>query len=193
MLLQEFIEKWEWNVVDYDWYYWYQCTDFVRQYCLEMFWETYKPHWNAWTLFDQDWGDDYIKYEVTSEFILHEWDIVIFNWPTKYWHIAVITESEMFSFDVIEQNAWSGNWDGVWDNKIKTGIYWYSGVIWFVRNKNYVAYNESETNKYSNILEDLVKDGYEPVFNDYEWIDGETKTLIDIWLARTIEKIKNKF
>ena len=49
-----------------------------------------------------------------------------------------------------------------------------------------------EYNKYTNILDTLVKDGYEPVFNDYEWDDGETKTLIDIWLARQEVKWKNK-
>ena len=32
----------------------------------------------------------------------------------------------------------------------------------------------------------------QPVFNDYEWYDGETKTLIDIWLARQEIKWKDK-
>ena len=57
---------------------------------------------------------------------------------------------------------------------------------------NWLAYNEPKMNKYTNILDTLVKDGYEPIFNDYEWSDWETKTLIDIGLARTEEKWKNK-
>lgn len=191
--MKEFIEKWEGKVVDYDGYYWYQCTDFVRQYCLEMFWETYKPHWNAWTLYDQDWGDEYIKYPFNSaQFIPNRWDIVIFKWPTKYGHIGVITDAEMMSFTVIDQNTWSGNWDWEWDNKIRIQYYWYSDVIWFVRNLNYTSTDDVEYNQYTNILDTLIKDGYEPVFNDYGWSDWETKTLIDIGLARTEEKWKNK-
>jgi len=52
--------------------------------------------------------------------------------------------------------------------------------------------NNVDTNKYSDILKDLIKDGYEPIFNDYKWEDGKTKTLIDIWFARTEKKWKNK-
>mgnify|MGYP001945161293 CR=1 FL=1 len=189
MKLKDFIDKWEWKVIDYDGYYGYQCTDLVRQYCLEMFWETYKPHGNAWTLFNQDWGKDYIKYEYNSEFIPNEWDIVIFDWPTKYGHIAVVTEADLMSLFIIDQNTWSWNWDWKWDNKIRVHSHSYAGVIWYIRNINYNTFN---MNKYTNILEDLAKDGYEPVFNDYEWDDWETKTLIEIWLARQEEKIKNK-
>jgi len=57
---------------------------------------------------------------------------------------------------------------------------------------NWLPYNEPNMNKYSDILDDLVKDGYEPVFNSYEWDDGETKTLIEIWFARQEKKLKNK-
>lgn len=57
---------------------------------------------------------------------------------------------------------------------------------------NWLAYNASNMNKYTKILEDLVKNGYEPVFNNYEWDDGENKTLIEIWLARQEEKMKNR-
>lgn len=52
-----------------------------------------------------------------------------------------------------------------------------------------------EENKYIKILEELIKDGYEPIFNSLEWIghlnEAEVKTLIEIAIARTINKIIN--
>ena len=50
-----------------------------------------------------------------------------------------------------------------------------------------------EENKYIGILEGLIKDGYEPIFNSLEGIgylnEAETKTLIEIAIARTINKL----
>ena len=50
-----------------------------------------------------------------------------------------------------------------------------------------------EENKYIEILDGLIKDGYEPIFNSLEWIwhlnEWETKALIEIAIARTINKL----
>jgi len=108
MTLNEFIKTREGGTIDYDWYYWYQCTDLVRQYCYEMFWETYAPIWNAADLFSQDWGDEYIKYENTPEFIPNSWDICIFDWPTNFWHIGVVVSSDIDNMMILDQNT--GNW-----------------------------------------------------------------------------------
>ena len=129
---QEYINKMLWFKVDYDWYYWNQCVDMVRDYCNRIFWLNFKPVGNAKELWYQNWWQDFKKIPNKITTLPKQWDIVIWG-NGKYWHIAIIDKAELFSFVCVEQNAWNGNWDGWWNNAIRLKRYYYRNVLWFIR------------------------------------------------------------
>ncbi len=131
--------KWKqwmiWTSIDFDWKYWNQCVDLIRDYTTNVFWKNYPTSWNAKDLWNKNWWQDYTKYPNTITFIPKVWDIVIW-WNGKYWHIAVVTAANILSFVAIEQNAWTGNGDGMWQNAIREHRYYYRNILWFIRHKS---------------------------------------------------------
>jgi len=133
MNLKEFINKWDWKVVDYDGYYKYQCKDYSNQYTKEVF-NYESPKWNAYEVFFADWWDKWEKFKNTPDFLPKEGDICIWKiW--EYWHIGIVLSADLQTMIISDQNTWSGNWDWIWDNKIRTHQYSYKNVYWFIRYK----------------------------------------------------------
>lgn len=125
MTHQEFVKKYLWKTIDNDKAYWFQCVDLTHTYCKEVLWIDH-PAGNAYDLWlkERTW---YIKIANTLNNYPKQWDIIIFS-PTKqnkYWHIAIVDNWNEMNVWVLEQNAWSGNWDGKWLNKVRLSIYNY--------------------------------------------------------------------
>ena len=205
-IIKLFINKWNWRVCDYDWYYWYQCTDLIRQYCTEVFWANYKPYWNAWTLFTQDWGNDYIKYINTPDFLPHEWDICIWSWPTKYWHIGVVSSATLNNITILDQNSGNWNWDGIWNNKIRVHVYNYKNIIWFIRHKSLIPKEEHMKQFWTNVTTNWLTYPWSVYWvevrltsEDFDrtwllklhWVNTKRKTYI-LLHPSTVRKWKNK-
>lgn len=132
------INKWLWKRVDVDNYAGYQCTDFVRQYCSDLWtpigtfsgsaynwWKTGSPFNSSWKRITQ--------YENSPS----AWDVVFFA-PTKnnkYGHVAIADNGCTNSIlKIIEQNAGSGNWDGKGSNAIKKRVTNYSNCVgWYTK------------------------------------------------------------
>ncbi len=117
--------KWIGKQADFDKVYWSQCVDWARQFAQEM----RSPIWTFWWSAYSGWSTgrpfrntkwkrvDYKKWLVPTA-----WDIIFF-WPTQsnpYWHVAICDGgSTPDLLNIVEQNAWSGNGDGKWENAIK--------------------------------------------------------------------------
>ena len=150
MTLKEFIKKWEWQKVDYDGYYWYQCTDLVRQYTTEVFWQNYKPIWNANTLFRKEWGEPYIKIENKISTLPKPWDICVWG-LSPYWHIAIVVEATLLYFDALEQNWGKWEWEWTWSDKIRIKRYYYRDVVWFIRHTDIKTEPMNDFNTYRGV------------------------------------------
>ena len=48
MTIQEFVNKYNWKRIDYDWSFWFQCNDLTRQRLKESGLPQYKPLGNNW-------------------------------------------------------------------------------------------------------------------------------------------------
>lgn len=103
----------------------YQCVAWVKQFAQEMrspigtFWWSAYSGWSTCRPFrNTKWKRiDYKKWLVPTA-----WDIIFF-WPTQsnpYGHVAICDGgSTPDLLKIVEQNAWSGNGDGKWENAIK--------------------------------------------------------------------------
>lgn len=123
---QTIFNKYLWKSVDRDGRYGSQCVDWVKKYCDE----AGRPitttgnaidYWTNWL------GKWWIRIPNTPIGIPQEWDIVIFSWPTKYWHIAVAcARSSIKELNVIEQNWWKGTGTGKWVDAVRLYTYDYT-------------------------------------------------------------------
>lgn len=129
MNYKELKAKWLWKSVDYDWVYWDQCIDFARQAVKDLFWVTIWTFsgsalrwWETWSPFNSKW----IRVNNTLLAVPPAWAVVFFDKMYKngkcvnpYWHVAIAwIGCSTSKLVVLEQNAWSGNWDWVWNNAI---------------------------------------------------------------------------
>ncbi len=136
MTHKEYITKYlKWSV-DNDWYYGKQCMDLAHHYCINVHWVDC-PKWDAYAVWSKVWNTAYIKIPNTLNNSPRQWDIIIFA-PTstnKYWHIAIVDNGNDTNVWVLEQNAWTWNWDGKWSNAIRLSIYNYVNpkVVWRFR------------------------------------------------------------
>lgn len=122
--------------VDNDWVYGKQCMDMAHHYCKSVY-GVDCPRWDAYSLWSKKRDPRYIKIENTLSNHPRKWDIVIFAPTTinKYWHIAVVDNGNPSNLAVVEQNGWSGNWDGKGTNAIRLAFYNYvqPKVVWRFR------------------------------------------------------------
>jgi hypothetical protein len=129
----QFIKKYIWKKIDFDWKFLYQCKDLVNQYIQEVQWAK-APTWNAELIFQANWGNSFEKCENTPDCIPKLWDIVIWNWKyCEFWHIAIVIQADINHMIIFEQNGWNWNWDWKGWNAIKLSIKDYKNVIGFVR------------------------------------------------------------
>jgi hypothetical protein len=132
-MLKDFLKKYTWKTINYDWIYGYQCKDYTNQYTKEVFWVE-SPKWNAEESWNKDWGSYFEKHINTPGFIPLPWDICIWNWKhCKYWHIWIVVEANINTMMISDQNSWTWNGDWKLNNAIRTHQYTYNNVIWFIR------------------------------------------------------------
>lgn len=124
--------SWIWKKVDYDKAYWNQCVDWARQYAQDIgypigtFSGSALNGWKTGSPFKSNWK----RVVYSAGKIPQKWAIVFFD-KTKanpYGHVAVVHDAGERTITVVEQNAWSGNWDGKWANAIITRTYSYTNA-----------------------------------------------------------------
>lgn len=153
--LENFIKKYIWKTIDFDWKYWFQCVDLIKVYISEIFWKNYGSIWNAkdyfWNLPEKDF--DKIKFTWDLS-VCKKWDIIIWDnskWAW-YWHIWIIVNFWKNFLEVLEQN-WQ-NWNGKWKNwdeiRIKK-IIDFSWIIGFCRFK---ILEKKEPTEFEKLIEE---------------------------------------
>lgn len=175
MDLKQFLDKWNWKVIDYDWSYWYQCKDYTNQYTKEVF-GIESPKWNAKDVWKSNWGEKFEKHKNTADFLPLPWDICIWG-NGEFGHIGIVVSANLKNMVISDQNTWSGNWDGTGNNKIRTHQYPYKNVLWFIRYKK----DDMQKN-----IDDFIKRWYTTGENP-EW----TYTRKEVWALLETIIIKN--
>jgi len=108
--------------IDYDWAYWYQCTDLIKQYldeCLGMWKQT--ALWNANQIPANLLKKWFVKIDPTKSIM--QWDIIV-RTKWTYWHIAIVDRVLWKSVHVLEQNgSWKDSWSWEWQNAIRIQPY----------------------------------------------------------------------
>lgn len=134
----KYINSLIWKRIDRDKVYWAQCVDFVKQYASD-WWLPITTYGNAIDLWTKWLWPNWKKVMNAWSNYPGEWSIVIFSWPTKYGHIAIVDiNCSVENLRVIEQNAWSWNGDWKWQNAIRRHTYDYINpkcLGWFTPNK----------------------------------------------------------
>lgn len=164
MTLQEFINKWNGKIADFDNYAGGQCTDLARFYWKEVC-EISQPRSvggakDFWTNFETDpnLNQNFEKIPNTPEGIPEAGDVMI--WGSKYGtygHIAIVTQADVNTFTCFSQNDPSGALCG-----LKTYKAWSTLLGWFKPKKQETMYKGYDlTNKDSmkvavDALTDLV-------------------------------------
>lgn len=141
MNLENFVSKYNWQKVDFDWVYAYQCVDLIKLYISEFLWKNYGAIWHAKDYFANLPKKDFEKIKFSwnlNDFLA--WDVVIW-WATKinpYWHIWIILNIWKNFIEVLEQNGASGSWNGKNWNEIRIKKFekfdWIVGVCRFKKN-----------------------------------------------------------
>lgn len=125
------IQWWIGKRVDVDKKYNYQCVDFIRQYCTESGYPI-TTSGNAIDLWKVGLWPKYKRISYKFWVLPSPGDVVIFNWPSIHWHIAIVsTDSTATVLNVIEQNWATWNWSGVGGDAIRKKSYPYTRVLWF--------------------------------------------------------------
>lgn len=111
--------------VDYDWAYWYQCTDLAKDYARSVLWiNPWSFGWAAknanqstfpWTTIYMPWPWKDLK---QGDILIQDW----FPWNI-YGHVWVIHKAERFGYYLIEQNAKTWNWGWVWNDAVRVNYY----------------------------------------------------------------------
>lgn len=122
------------SCVDYDGAYWYQCVDLMRHYAQYAEYPPITNRWNAIQLWDKwlwSWYTKVINWINNKPPV---WAIVFWK-QWEFGHVAIAWRSNYFWMEVLEQNWWSGNWDGRWNNAIRIRKdYFHNCLWWFIPN-----------------------------------------------------------
>lgn len=114
--------------VDYDWQYWYQCTDLAKVYAQEVRWITPWTFWWSAKNADQStfpWSTIFTSWPGKD---LQQWDILI-QWPTSrnmYGHVWIVHRADRFWYYLMEQNAVTGNWWWAGNDAVRINYYRWS-------------------------------------------------------------------
>lgn len=139
MTLDQFIQKYQWKRVDYDWSFGYQCNDLTRFRLQVNDLPQYKNLWNK--------GVKYIALQPFFYIIKplervkndtkdpnqvpNRWDIVIFGTPTATGHIAIVTQAERWinQISIFEQNGGKGTWTWLLTDSCRINKKTYKNVL----------------------------------------------------------------
>lgn len=119
-----------WKRVDWDKQYLFQCVDLIRDYTNKNNYPKITTYWNAIDLWNKWLWDWYIREKNTIFWAPSVWDIILFN-TWKYWHIAIAWRWNPMWVEILEQNAWDWNGNGLWDNAIRVSRNYYKNVVWW--------------------------------------------------------------
>lgn len=106
-----------WQFVDFDWYYWNQCVDLIRDYC----WDVY--NYNMGRLPKAKDASLATTFPWWKRIELHDWikakpwDIGVTG-GTKYGHIFIFDKVYNNGYDILEQNG-VGGWKKIPWNEIR--------------------------------------------------------------------------
>ena len=128
--------------MDWDWYYWHQCVDLVRDYVSKVYNTTLWPSgWSALTMwhnkswtFNNEWErveNDYTK----PNQVPPKGAILCMTGHPEYWHIGMVLEAKKWEnkITVLDQNTWNGDGYGA-DDYVTTNIYSYKKVLgWYIK------------------------------------------------------------
>ena len=105
MSIQEFFDKYNGKLVDFDGFYGGQCMDVYQQYNKEVVGGPHIPA-NAYEVWDRYPTDFYHRIDNAPEGVPQKGDVVIWNRNTGggYGHIAVFSEGDANSFISFDQN-----------------------------------------------------------------------------------------
>ena len=117
----DFKNKRLWKRIDYDWAYWYQCVDLIKQYADEVLhlWKI-GAIGNAKNIPNNKLFRTFSKFTTNN---LMQWDIIVRTQWT-YGHIAIVDRILNWRVYVLEQNgSWKNSWNGLWDKAIRIKDY----------------------------------------------------------------------
>ena len=143
-MLEQFVKKYEWKVVDYDKSFWFQCLDVVRQRWKENWKPQAKALWARGVKFFALMPNTYlVKWQ---EYIANNiklpnqvplpWDVIIFSQPKLTWHIAIVLEAPKWENKLVifEQNFWRWNSRWLWNDVCRKRTTTYRNVMWWITN-----------------------------------------------------------
>lgn len=123
--------------IDYDKAYWFQCLDYIRWYA-DYIW---KPIWtfsgsayNGWQTGSPFKGTTWKRVEYKKWTIAPRWSIIFFDKVkgNPYGHVAIVQNANINEVEVSEQNAGTGNGNGIWGNAITLRKKTYATVLgWY--------------------------------------------------------------
>lgn len=120
----------EWGKIDFDNYYWAQCVDLIRDWVGYAKLPPITNFGNANGLATIGLGSGWRLVRNSPLAKPKVWDIIFWNYQ-PYGHVAIVWRSSLTWVEVLEQNAWSGNWDWKWANAITLRRKNYKNIIWW--------------------------------------------------------------
>ena len=160
--LEEFTDKYLWELIDYDWVWGSQCTDLLKAYTNEVLnvrlWSFGGSARSGWsnvnnTFPANDWEkvvNDYNQPFQTPK----EWDLIFWD-SWNYWHCAISTiDNAWNTITMLEQNVW--NWDWYWeDDATQLNIWNYNQILgWYKYKWNNQNTESEELKKENKILKE---------------------------------------
>lgn len=209
--MKEIFDKWIWKKVDYDGGYWFQCTDWSRQFAKEVWYQIWTFSWsalNGWKTGSPFVGTEWVRVENSINAVPEQGAIIFFDKTTTnpYGHVAVVDSADSNNIILVEQNAGSGNGNGIGANAITrrtvgyTARAWRGKCLWWYtmpKPKQIIEEDISLISAEERIYrEEVIRTGIQWVFIDHKWDDPITKwqvkSLIDTAVVRIIERLQNK-
>ena len=157
MTHKEVINQWIGSRYQEDPQYWYQCVSWVKKYCellnIPLLWFSWSAL-NAWKS-GSPFGTWWTKINNSLLSVPKAGDIAFFDaTPTNpYGHVAIVDEkSNMTRINIIDQNGWTGRWDGLSDNAITLRQTWYGSTKWRGKCLGWYRYGKTHTPRWEEAL-----------------------------------------
>lgn len=150
MTHKEILSQWIGSRYQEDPQFGYQCVSWVKKYCellnIPLLWFSGSAI-NAWKS-GSPFGSWWTKINNSLLSIPRVGDILFFD-ATKanpYGHVAIVDEkSNLTRLNIVDQNGWTGTWDGLWDNAIILRSIGYSATKWRGKCLGWYRYSKTST------------------------------------------------